>query len=490
MMRYDVPSGKAPAGGQTGRSAAVDPGADRDLTRYLCAAAYLDQEYARTLIREVSSEPHRAVAPAPGCDIPVVLRHAHAASGRRLGRDSCLALFLVLGVFFFFKSGTAPFALVPLIAAWLLLLGFDLDTRYGPRMRALREADFSPEKAPEASNEDAAKRISQAGEYADGNITVYSGYSPFVGFGVERDSWAFSLDVTKAGHSGEQPKDFDVAGLYEYVAKRVASLELPELTVEERVFADGEAIIHDDRLLASPLGRPVARVPRELLDDLKREPREHLRPYLAIHSTSWRGDLVVSFFVRFERSQSSLIVEGVHTILCPLQERYRLIDTLDLSPGLGELFKLAASAAARTPFALIGAPWWVASEAVSSLVLSWRLRRQDTRITTLYRFDYGARISVRQQASDDKYQRYFQKQDAAMVIKVAERRVLDALVEFAEERGIETGDLVQRQEVIVNNGIIASGGASVAGASVASGDGAMVSVSIAKVGTLSFDKAS
>ncbi|WP_335979297.1 hypothetical protein [Streptomyces sp. CA2R106] len=71
-------------------------GGGHDITRYLCAAAYLDRAYAETLIGQVAAEPHLGVAPAPACDVPVVLRHAYLANARRHQRDLLLTALLAL----------------------------------------------------------------------------------------------------------------------------------------------------------------------------------------------------------------------------------------------------------------------------------------------------------------------------------------------------------------------------------------------------------
>src|SRR5690349_11958194 len=52
-------------------------------TRYLCAAAHLDRDFADTEIREYLVEPTRAVPPTPGLDSVAVLQEAVAARTRR-----------------------------------------------------------------------------------------------------------------------------------------------------------------------------------------------------------------------------------------------------------------------------------------------------------------------------------------------------------------------------------------------------------------------
>ena len=214
------------------------------------------------------------------------------------------------------------------------------------------------------------------------------------------------------------------------------------------------------------------------MDALKRTPEEGARPYLAVHSTGWGGELVTSLFLRFIRSESNLFVEAVPTVLFPLLDRYRVIDTLMPRPPLRELVTLFSQTLVSTVFVLVASPVRAIAGFAPDYGMTWRVRRQDKLITRLRRFDYGARQSVRRQAADKKHHRYFQKADSGMVLKTVEKRVLDALVEFAQARDIDVGDLVQRQETIINNGIIAAHGARVDSSSVASGERSRISMRV------------
>ncbi|MFJ3172190.1 hypothetical protein ACIPJK_15575 [Streptomyces roseus] len=51
-----------------------------------------------------------------------------------------------------------------------------------------------------------------------------------------------------------------VVDLYSHVAARLATLGLPCLEIEERVFVDGAALRKDRRLLPDPPGRPVTTI--------------------------------------------------------------------------------------------------------------------------------------------------------------------------------------------------------------------------------------
>jgi hypothetical protein len=71
------------------------PGLD-ETTRYLCAAAHLDEEFCDEAIAEFLVEPVRAIPPSPGVDSAAVLREAVAAQTRRRIRDGLLLALLLL----------------------------------------------------------------------------------------------------------------------------------------------------------------------------------------------------------------------------------------------------------------------------------------------------------------------------------------------------------------------------------------------------------
>jgi hypothetical protein len=82
---------------QSSPPAADDRGPDGP-TRYLCAAAHLDQTFANAAIGEYLVERTRAVPPSPGVDSVAVLRDAVAARYRRRVRDAVLLVLALLFV--------------------------------------------------------------------------------------------------------------------------------------------------------------------------------------------------------------------------------------------------------------------------------------------------------------------------------------------------------------------------------------------------------
>ncbi|NKZ02488.1 YwiC-like family protein [Actinomadura latina] len=93
----------------TGRGPRTGP--MQNLTRYLCAAMYLDKGLCDAVIKEYVYVQHRAIVPSHGFDLEPVIRHARHARMMRLGRDAVL-MALWLGLFL----------VVPFLAGVLLIL--------------------------------------------------------------------------------------------------------------------------------------------------------------------------------------------------------------------------------------------------------------------------------------------------------------------------------------------------------------------------------
>ena len=85
--------------GHPDASAAPDPSRPlNDETRYLCAAAYLNNTFVTTVISELIAS-HRAIASSPGIDPVPVIRHCLNSRRLQLIRDVMLSLLLLTGLF-------------------------------------------------------------------------------------------------------------------------------------------------------------------------------------------------------------------------------------------------------------------------------------------------------------------------------------------------------------------------------------------------------
>jgi len=130
---------------------------------------------------------------------------------------------------------------------------------------------------------------------------------------------------------------------------------------------------------------------------------------------------------------------------------------------------------------LVLAPGTVVRALGAPISQARRRARQRREITQTLRFDYGSSRSPRERAADERFQRYFQQLDRDMHVKIIERTVLAAIVDFLDDKGIDTTELVQRQTTILNNGVFVTGGATVNAQSMAGGTGAQASTGLPRL---------
>src|SRR5207244_7732191 len=124
-------------------------------------------------------------------------------------------------------------------------------------------------------------------------------------------------------------------------------------------------------------------------------------------------ELILSTFIRFWRTSAYLFVETTYFILPPLKRRYHDVDKFNRHPTLHELFHLMLDAAVHTPRLWLKAPLHVEKSSTRSLSRARREQQLRHAIMENRKFDYGAITSVRQLATSERYENYFQRQDVA-----------------------------------------------------------------------------
>jgi hypothetical protein len=417
------------------------------MTRYLSAAVNFDSDLAKAVIDHILEEPHRAIASTPGVDLATVLKYALAANRRRVIRDVLLLIYLCLMLL----TIIVGFITIPifLFIGWMTILSERYIRFYGQSSRPLRPGEFdTAEPRSPARNSYAARQLARV-EEADrtGNVTVYSAFSPFVGYGKVTSSWSFTVDVTTARRD-IPPRAFTVEELYAHVEAGLAELDLPGMEFGERLFVNGRDIREDRRFLHTADGPPVSSVPEDLLASLMADPEERARPYLTISMAGWQGDLVTTTFVRFLLSRTDLFVEAARTAVPPLRPAFKAVDEIEMAPAHGEFPALLKTSFIKTIPLLLGSAPAIVHE------LRRGSRRADKRRQLSRRPDYGALISIREAAADDSWQRYFQVFDHARYIKVIEQRIFSSLIEFLRAHNVDVSSLVSQAEVLINNGMM------------------------------------
>jgi hypothetical protein len=479
-----------------------------DVTRYLAAATYLDEEFRDDVIVQTLHERYRFIGPSYGVDIGCVVRHAIASRWLSRRRDLILTALIVVGVWALhlpllfavavFVGGvlvaaalTSPrtklrWRIVLSVMAYIGITAFALHTlslltaiaavsvvaadlytrRYRVVARRMNSKDFvadAPAYGRERPGERAAdaRRIAHLAGHRDGNIVVYSGYAPFKGSGVEAPkwSWSFALNVAENadGLSDARPVEaFEATDLHDHVVEAMTTLNLDGLTVADRFFASGRHVIiwPDVFFLPRQSRDPFPKLRYQIADvtALEDKPEALVRHYIDIKVAIWQSELILSTFVRFTRVSDYLFVEATYFLLPPIKGSYYAINALNPRPTPHEFFRLVLTSIARTPVLWLEAPIRVARWMARPIARARREQQVAQAIRENRKFDYGAIGSVRETGSEQEYAKFFQKMDIERVHKVIDRHLLTTIVRFLHGKGVDTSELEQSTRLIINRG--------------------------------------
>ena len=111
--------------------------------------------------------------------------------------------------------------------------------------------------------------------------------------------------------------------------------------------------------------------------------------------------------------------------------------------------------AISTPLLWLKAPLRVAKWLARPVTRARRQQRVAQSIRENLRFDYGARAgsSIREIGADNEYAKYFQKMDIERFQKIIDGHLLGSICDFLKGKGVDTTELEQRIQVIMNDGL-------------------------------------
>ena len=454
-----------------------------ETTRLLCAAAYLDRQFRDLVIKFCVDDRHHALGACFGLDMTTVVQHCRHAK-RIIGMRSLylliplvLAVIAGLNLFGSYQSGlVAESGKAVAFLVILYLICFAICLYFQSRARSIVMQNFTRGKFdPDAflQKDNTPVEYLQAAE--TGNTVVYSGFSPFVGSGENMGAWSFALDLRKrasgdgltsknehrqsSGLSAGELQEITLEALYTRVARDITELGLDRVTLQDKLYVHGRDIRDDKRFLSDPLGRPRYRQEEQTVRNAMFGAQEkQVRHYRCVRVVDWSGELVLSIFLRFSKLGHNLFVEASYFLLTPVAERFRAVDAMSPYFNLGRFIKSIVATAVTTPFVTLWAPFELLGRIYGRFHRWSANREEDTLIRENPTFDYGAAFSFRQWASANEYRRYFQRLDKEMYLKILEKNILDSILTFLEEHDVDVSELKQRQNTILNQGVIVSGG--------------------------------
>jgi len=482
---------------------------DTGATRYLCTGAEIDERFGARVIEELWENGHRDRAPSYGYDEQAVLEHALAARGRRVTRDAiafgapavlfligfpvavallwlaALVLFglltvrlgvaggggvrdwrsraaaqvswiaaLLFGLMLFAGGGSgalpSPSAVVAiLVSSYLIVVFVAWSERL--RQRAVVVGRLGPPPVRTGPGGGDTLVPSTFARACDPTVPPipsnvrYSGYLPFVGAGELVESWTFPVELRAAERSVlEAPRASDV----------YTPFSVDELT--GAVCAGFERLARSDegRHRLSGLGVQTHEFSSGLSGGPTPPPPEATRRYLCVRVGTWSQEVVVSVLIRFTMDGRMLYTELHELVLPPIRPEYHVADewlhTADAAAVWGSLGR-----------SLVEAPGLMVSSAgrLMRVWTSWwrrtgNLRAARERAARNLPVDRGARASVRELGASAHYATFFQNSDAEKYLKLIERKCTVFVLDFLQGRGVDVTEYRQRNEVVLNNGII------------------------------------
>jgi hypothetical protein len=351
-------------------------------------------------------------------------------------------------------------------------------------------------------------RIAEVEAAQSGNLTLYSGENPFIGAGKWDRVWSIAIELDRAQETAQEPwarsrsrgyVPIDPVELHQVIRERLLRLRDPALPENERLSAlavDDHVVGEGERRWDEPLVDPDRKVPysrisREAIEALIRHPQAGLRYYQWVSVSDegqavWSGneevigradqEIAASAFVYVAVEGGMFYLEFVTTVLPPIYRRYHLVDLLPKISSGKFTAKVWLDAARNVFKDVISAPF----RAAGTLRQMWHDHRsfqeEAASVDEVLFGDVGARISVRELGAARAPHTYIQRLDAAKYTKLVERLITDTVLDFLEDKGVDTTAYRASATSVINNGLTISGGTF--SGPVAAGAGAKAQVNV------------
>jgi hypothetical protein len=345
---------------------------------------------------------------------------------------------------------------------------------------------------PPSASPEVEERLAWISRAQTGNLTLYSGEDPFLGAGTVRRAWnlAVELDRKKTSGGGAERSlvRIDPLEVYDFVRGRLAQMasevnhqgEAINLEIGDHVVAPGRFNqLHGPgnngpglHPLVDPRNmRPFSELTQTTIEAIIRNPQAGARHYQRVtigsigpevrdeHGVSIvpaeDRDAAVSAFIHLAVEGRMLFTQFIVTVLAPVAPEYRRVDELPMESTAA----LAKVALTELPLQLlrdiVAAPMRLARFAYQSAFGETRVQ-DDPRKYVVY--DYGARCSVRQLGTPSNIDTFIEYLDAYKYTRLIEERLTAAVLDFLEERDIDTSAYRLQAASISQSGNIIYGG--------------------------------
>lgn len=324
--------------------------------------------------------------------------------------------------------------------------------------RLHRAANLRPARLSKRAKVVDTQQTSTLVVYGHGYST-YGTPSPFLGSGtVHRwPQWSIQLVRDEARNAefitSDEPR-FDAAELMRFLRKKATELGrshegpgLPGLRVRDRLF------IAQDKVLSAPYLLSTEPTSDEM-DEITNDPNRRLQHYLEV-SISKTGEVVTTLFLGLTLRARTLNVDIALGMLTSLPYEFLSVDA-HRENGVGAVVRSAFRALHDVPreagdaWRLSIAPWVVARALYA---------RHDRAVEPRRRKGIGPRFSLRQEVErvDRSRPVAFDRREIEENKNVILNTLLDSIVEFLKEKGMDISAVKGQVTTIINANVFSTG---------------------------------
>ena len=379
--------------------------------------------------------------------------------------------------------GTLVVVLAFLVLIGAVLIGYSY-SMYRTFSDQLRPGDMAGhfDRAPE----EVEARIAQVAAAQWGNMTIYGGDNPFIGTGprLPDEDWSIAIELDRApgpGQRGRGPAHrsgsyvpIDPVELHQVIRARLLKVKddgLPEneriaaLTMHDHVAGDGHCR-WDSPVIDQAQTTPYSQASPEAIDALIRHPAAGLRYYLRVCVSdegqpvwarrrevigSTDQEIAVSAFIYVAVEGRMFYLQFVPTLLPPVYQEYHLVDRLPKVSSSEFMVKVVLHAA-RTSFRdLVRAPFGIIGLIVRTISERHGYHSEIKSAGDYIFADMGARISVREFGGSAASRTFIQVLDTFKYTRIVQRLVLDTVLDFLTEKGVDTSAYQESASAIITN---------------------------------------
>ncbi|MBO3747646.1 hypothetical protein J5X84_16330 [Streptosporangiaceae bacterium NEAU-GS5] len=394
------------------------------------------------------------------------------------------------------SSGSILGSLLNALAIPLITLGVAVGYRiavYLTLAGSLRPGALEP--SVRIANPKIARRLEYVREAQWGNVTMYANEDAFLGAGTVDRRWsiAVELDRMRGGARRDDPVDIDPVELHTYVRARLIEMRdrvlrpnesVQRLDIGDNVVTRGTFTVADwergQTGGAHPMidrnGLPRFSVTPQEVAAIIRHPQGGIRYYQRVTVSNAGqeirdalGNLVApaedqealtSAFIYLAVEGRMLYTQFVVMVLPPAEDAYHVVDLLPAMSGARVAVEAVRVLRLQLLRDVLAAPIRVLRTAAGVIRQNAVTPNPADHIV----YPYGAGLSVRELGASDTLRTHIQALDAAKYIKLIEQRLTQAVLDFLDERRIDTGAYrLQAASVVMNTTISMGANSSING---------------------------